>query len=111
MNQPSGPKYESVGRQSCLILSCPILLRKDSAGGAMRLQIHTIVSMPFAENTYVVWPDGSRKAVVIDPGTEPDAILGFLADRGLTPEAILNTHGHADHIAGNADLKTAYPEP
>ena len=75
----------------------------------MPLQIQTIVSMPFAENSYVVWRDGSRQAVVIDPGTEPEAILEFLAERGLTPEAILNTHGHADHIAGNADLKAAFP--
>jgi glyoxylase-like metal-dependent hydrolase (beta-lactamase superfamily II) len=75
----------------------------------MRLQIQTIVSMPFAENTYVVWRDGSTEALVIDPGTEPEAILAFLEDTGLTPAAILNTHGHADHIAGNADLKAVYP--
>ncbi|HKB00653.1 MAG TPA: MBL fold metallo-hydrolase [Gemmataceae bacterium] len=76
----------------------------------MGLQIQTIVSMPFAENTYVVWRDGSAEALVIDPGTEPDAILSFLSETGLTPAAILNTHGHADHIAGNADLKAAYPD-
>jgi hydroxyacylglutathione hydrolase len=76
----------------------------------MRLQIQTIVSMPFAENTYVVWQDGRTDAVVIDPGTEPDAVLAFLHERGLSPAAILNTHGHADHIAGNADLKAAYPD-
>jgi hydroxyacylglutathione hydrolase len=76
----------------------------------MSLQIQTIVSMPFAENTYVAWQDGRTDAVVIDPGTEPDAILAFLRERGLTPTAILNTHGHVDHIAGNADLKAAYPD-
>jgi hydroxyacylglutathione hydrolase len=76
----------------------------------MPLQIQTIVSMPFAENTYVVWKDGSTRAVVIDPGTEPEAVLAFLADRGLTPDAILNTHGHADHIAGNAALKATFPD-
>lgn len=76
----------------------------------MRLEIQTIVSMPFAENCYVAWLAGRTDAVVVDPGTEPDAILEFLRDRGLTPAAILNTHGHADHIAGNADLKAAYPE-
>lgn len=76
----------------------------------MALQIQTIVSMPFAENTYVAWRDGSREAVVLDPGTEPDAILQFLAEQGLTPVAILNTHGHSDHIAGNVDLKAKYPE-
>jgi len=75
----------------------------------MPLQIQTIVSMPFAENTYVVWNDGGPDAIVIDPGTEPDAILAFLNEQGLKPVAILNTHGHADHIAGNADLKAAYP--
>jgi len=76
----------------------------------MAIQIQTIVSMPFAENTYVVWRDGSRDALVIDPGTEPEAILAFLQDQDLVPVAILNTHGHADHIAGNADLKAAYPD-
>jgi hydroxyacylglutathione hydrolase len=75
----------------------------------MPVEIQTIVSMPFAENTYVVWVTGNSQAIVVDPGTEPDAILAFLNDRGLVPDAILNTHGHSDHIAGNADLKVAYP--
>ena len=75
----------------------------------MPVQIQTIVSMPFSENTYVAWQSGSTDALVIDPGTEPEAILEFLKDRGLIPVAILNTHGHADHIAGNGDLKAAYP--
>src|ERR1700693_6331781 len=76
----------------------------------MPLQIHTIVSMPFAENTYVVWQPGRRDALVIDPGLEPDAILDFLSEQELTPAAILNTHGHADHIAGNDALKLASPQ-
>jgi hydroxyacylglutathione hydrolase len=75
----------------------------------MRIQIQTIVSMPFAENSYIAWLDGHNDCIVVDPGTEPDLILGFLRDRDLTPAAILNTHGHIDHIAGNADLKAAYP--
>jgi len=75
----------------------------------MAIEIQTIVSMPFAENTYVVWKPKSSEAVVIDPGTEPEAILEFLRERELTVAAILNTHGHADHIAGNADLKAAFP--
>jgi glyoxylase-like metal-dependent hydrolase (beta-lactamase superfamily II) len=65
--------------------------------------------MPFAENTYVAWKEGGVEAVVVDPGTEPQAILDFLDERGLNAVAILNTHGHADHIAGNADVKAIYP--
>lgn len=74
------------------------------------LQIHTIVSYPFEENTYLAWRDGSSSALVIDPGLDPEAILTFLSEQGLTPAAILCTHGHADHIAGNGAVKAAYPD-
>lgn len=74
------------------------------------LQLHTIVSYPFEENTYLAWLDGSSSALVIDPGLDPEAILAFLTEQGLTPAAILCTHGHADHIAGNGALKAAYPD-
>src|SRR5262249_17442035 len=36
--------------------------------------------------------------------------LEFLASRGLSLESILNTHGHADHIAGNEAMKSAFPD-
>src|SRR5947207_1023868 len=74
------------------------------------LQIHTIVSQPFEENTYVIWLPDREDALVIDPGLEPRLILDFLAEERRTPAAILNTHGHADHIGGNADLKRAFPQ-
>src|SRR5262245_32798032 len=75
----------------------------------MTLQIRTVVSLPFEENTYVVWLPGRTDALVIDPGLEPELILECLREEGLTPAAILNTHGHADHIGGNAALKRAFP--
>jgi glyoxylase-like metal-dependent hydrolase (beta-lactamase superfamily II) len=74
------------------------------------LQIRTIVSMPFGENTYVAWLSGRNDCLVFDPGLEPEPILELLADEGLTPAAILNTHGHADHIGGNEALKAAFPQ-
>jgi glyoxylase-like metal-dependent hydrolase (beta-lactamase superfamily II) len=73
------------------------------------VQLYTVESAPFAENSYVVWRDGASEAFVIDPGFEPEPILEFLADRGLALAAIVNTHGHVDHIAGNAALKKAFP--
>jgi glyoxylase-like metal-dependent hydrolase (beta-lactamase superfamily II) len=73
------------------------------------LEIHTVVSVPFEENTYVVWRPGHTEALVIDPGLEPDLILTCLEQHGLTVAAILNTHGHADHIGGNETLKKAFP--
>jgi hydroxyacylglutathione hydrolase len=73
------------------------------------LQIHTLVSMPFEENTYVIGRPDSIECMVIDPGLEPDLILDYLREKTLTVRAILNTHGHADHIAGNDALKQLAP--
>ncbi len=76
----------------------------------MPLQIKTIVSMPFEENSYVAWLPNRQDVIVVDPGLEPDLILDFLREEKLTPAAILNTHGHADHIGGNEALKEAFPD-
>src|SRR5437588_6878918 len=74
------------------------------------MHIHTIVSAPFEENSYVVWLAGGKQGLVIDPGLEPELILDFLRAEGLVVAAILNTHGHADHIGGNEALKDAFPD-
>ena len=42
------------------------------------LNIQTLVSMPFEENSYVVWLPGRTDCLVIDPGLEPELILDFL---------------------------------
>jgi glyoxylase-like metal-dependent hydrolase (beta-lactamase superfamily II) len=75
----------------------------------MELEVRTVVEPNFAENTYIVWKRGATDALVIDPGLEPQAILDCLRDNRLTVAALLNTHGHADHIAGNRVLKKAFP--
>jgi len=75
----------------------------------MPVQILTVESQPFAENSYLVWDDGGTDAFVIDPGFEPELIRDALEERGLSLSAIVCTHGHCDHIAGNAFLKKAYP--
>ena len=42
----------------------------------------------------------NNKAFVIDPGAV-DAIIDYVEQNGLILETIANTHGHADHTAGN----------
>lgn len=46
---------------------------------------------------------------MVDPGLEPEKIIGFIEDLGIEPAAILNTHGHSDHIGGNEALKQRWP--
>ena len=72
--------------------------------------IEPIESAPFAQIAYLAWISGQADAVVVDPGFDPGAILNAVAREGLRVVAILNTHGHADHIAGNAALKKAFPD-
>lgn len=73
------------------------------------LRLETIVSMPFGENTYIAWLEGRNDCLIIDPGLEPEPIFEFIERQHLTPAAILNTHGHADHIAGNSAMKERWP--
>jgi len=72
--------------------------------------IETVVSRPFDQNAYLFWRQGQAKAVVIDPGFDTDSLLAVLKHRELGVAAILDTHGHADHIAGNLAIKEAYPD-
>ena len=54
---------------------------------------------------YLVGCDNTRKALVIDPGDDIDQILAAAEKEGLEIVTIVNTHGHGDHTAGNANLK------
>lgn len=74
------------------------------------LNIVTVLCHPFEQNAYIVWLDGCSDCAVIDPGLEPAKILDALESRGLRPVAILDTHGHGDHIGGNAAIKERWPD-
>ena len=52
---------------------------------------------------YLVWPAGQKTAAVVDP-SEAEPVRASLAKHGLRLGAILNTHHHWDHVAGNEAL-------
>ena len=71
--------------------------------------IATIISAPFAENSYIAHFEGRDDCLVFDPGFEPEKIFDLLDQYRLTPAALMITHGHADHIVGNAPMKERWP--
>jgi hydroxyacylglutathione hydrolase len=72
--------------------------------------IKTLEVGPLQSNCYVVGCEATHKGVIIDPGAEAERILACVKECGLEIEWLLDTHGHADHIGAQADLKEALPE-
>ena len=74
------------------------------------LQIACVVSQPFAENSFIVNLIDRSECLVFDPGFDPESIVKYIEEKSLRPVAILNTHGHSDHIAGNEAMKQRWPD-
>ena len=75
-----------------------------------RVTVLPIVSVMFEENAYLSYFEDRDDALVFDPGLEPEKIIAALEKLGRLLAAILCTHGHADHIAGNQELKRRWPD-
>ena len=61
---------------------------------------------PFDNGMYIV-VDDRRDAIVIDPSMAEAEVLRAVREHGLRVLAILNTHGHPDHVYANAPVKAA----
>ena len=59
----------------------------------------------FGNISYLIGDETNGQAFVIDPSAEVDAILDAARESGLSIRYVLNTHGHSDHTAGNAELR------
>jgi glyoxylase-like metal-dependent hydrolase (beta-lactamase superfamily II) len=62
---------------------------------------------PVAENTFLVRAPGAGSALMVDPGDEPERLLGAVEEMGVTLEAILLTHTHFDHVGAVAPVARA----
>lgn len=78
------------------------------------LSVHSFTFNPFQENTYIIINE-KKHCWIIDPGmydsNETKRVTDFIATEGLSPQAIINTHAHIDHIFGIQALKDAYNIP
>lgn len=67
---------------------------------------------PFGENTYIVWDEKTKEAIIIDPGMSDDnekkAIDNFIEENHLKLIHQLFTHLHLDHAWGYTHIQEKY---
>jgi len=66
----------------------------------MKMTIKVQPMGPYQTNCYIVTKDG--KDIIIDPGVDA---ASWVKTNVTNPIAILNTHGHFDHVWSNAQLQ------
>jgi hydroxyacylglutathione hydrolase len=65
-------------------------------------RVHRLVLNEIKTNCYLV--QRGRQALLVDPTDQPEVILAYLREQGLSLVAMLATHGHFDHVAAAAAL-------
>lgn len=77
----------------------------------MKLQVHSLITGPFQENSYILSDMLSKDCILIDPGDEAEKICYFIDSNKFNPIAIINTHAHLDHIGAVQEIKNKYNIP
>ena len=75
------------------------------------MKVKTFIVGSVSTNCYVAYDLDSQTCVIIDPGAPAPAVLDFIKDHQLVPQAILLTHGHFDHIMGIESILEQYQLP
>lgn len=70
-----------------------------------------VASRVFTSNCYISSHGEDNFCVLIDPGLDPAGIDAQVMLLGKTPEAVLCTHGHFDHVGGAAYFQQKYKIP
>jgi hydroxyacylglutathione hydrolase len=80
--------------------------------GSTSTDVRMFTVGPVQENAYIVRASASStRAVMVDPGDEPERLLGAAQELGVKIEGILITHCHFDHIGAVAPVARATGAP
>ena len=61
-------------------------------------------------NTYLLWDEESREALIVDSGNEAEPILRYASEAGLVVKWVVLTHAHYDHVLYMDEYRVAFPE-
>jgi glyoxylase-like metal-dependent hydrolase (beta-lactamase superfamily II) len=70
------------------------------------MKSHKICVGRLMANCYILFCKDSKRAVIIDPGAEPEKILAFVKKNELEVLFVINTHSHLDHAGANQAIKS-----
>ena len=73
-------------------------------------RIKTYVLGGVSTNCYLVFREGEKTAVIIDPADNADYLKNKCREFGVKPEAVILTHAHFDHIMGIDKVIDRYGE-
>jgi len=69
------------------------------------MTLHHLIYNPYEVNVFIVASDDGQ-CLLVDPAccsaAEQNDLKKFITNKGLRPVWLVNTHGHYDHITGNA---------
>jgi hydroxyacylglutathione hydrolase len=75
------------------------------------MKYESVIVGALETNCYLVYCQETLECAVIDPGAEPEKIFRAIGHKGLKPTALINTHGHVDHVGANRDIKDKFDIP
>ena len=58
--------------------------------------------------SYIIADEETKQAVIVDSSYNADEIMKIVKTQKLQLKYVINTHGHSDHTAGNAELASIF---
>lgn len=75
------------------------------------IRMETLVLGGLETNCYLVWEPETKRGFLVDPGSDPEAVLRAVREKNVRVEAILLTHGHFDHMLAVPELEPELGAP
>jgi hydroxyacylglutathione hydrolase len=95
-----------------LSLPAPASIIAAPEEAPMGFSIRLVIADPlFQSNCYIVGCPDTAEGIVIDPGIRIGDIAAAVKEEGIQVTAVVNTHGHLDHVAGAAEARRIFNAP